>query len=205
MAFFPPEKRMGQKNFRDTLRNILNTRMPYRRHCSYHQRDSAVLVPIFKRNNEYFLIFTKRAPSVKYHQGHVSFPGGVVARHDRDFVQTALRETEEEIGILKEDVDILGPLDDSLTYVPPFVIHPYVGTVPYPYSFTMNPDEVEKIIEVPLSHLTPHADSTDDWSEVDHDRDPRFPDFYYGGETIWGTTASITANFLGILKNNRVV
>ena len=66
-------------------------------------------------------------------------------------------------------------------------------------------DEVEKIIEVPLSHLTPNADPSDDWSEVDYDRDPHFPDFFYGGETIWGTTASITANFIGILKNNKVV
>lgn len=196
---------MIQKNFRDTVRNILNTRMPYRRSCSFHQRESAVLVPIFKRNNEYFLIFTKRAASVKYHQGHLSFPGGVVAKQDRNFVQTALREAEEEIGVLKEDVEILGPLDDSLTYVPPFVIHPYVGTVPYPYSFSINPDEVEKIIEVPLRHLTPDADPADDWSGVGYDRDPRFPDFFYRGETIWGTTASITANFIGILKNNRVV
>ena len=69
----------------------------------------------------------------------------------------------------------MGPLDDSLTYVPPFVIHPYVGVIPHPYAFTVNPYEVEKIIEVPLSHLTPHADPADDWSGVDDDRDPRFP------------------------------
>jgi len=128
-----------------------------------------------------------------------------VEKQDRNFEQTALRETEEEIGVLKEDVEILGPLDDSLTYVPPFVIHPYVGVIPYPYSFKINPDEVEKIIEVPLSHFAPHANPVDDWSGVDYDRDPHFPDFFYGGETIWGTTASITANFIGILKNNKVV
>ena len=179
--------------------------MPYRRTCSYRQRESAVLIPIFKRNNEYFLVVTKRAASVKYHRRHLCFPGGVAAEEDRDFVQTALREAEEEIGVLKEDVEILGPLDDSLTYVPPFVIHPYVGAIPYPYAFTINPDEVEKIIEVPLNHLTPNADPADDWSGVDDDRDPRFPDFLCGGEIIWGTTGSITANFIGILKNNGVV
>lgn len=196
---------MVQRNFRSKVKDVLNSRMPYRRSLSHHQRESAVLVPIFKRVDEYFLIFTKRAASVKYHQGHLSFPGGLVQERDRNSEKTALREAQEEIGILEKDVEILGPLDDSLTYVPPFVIHPYVGAIPYPYSFTINTDEVERIVEVPLSHFLPHAHPADDWSGVEHVKDPSFPDFFYAGETIWGTTASITANFIGILKNNKVL
>ena len=66
-----------------------------------------------------------------------------------------MREAEEEIGLLKKDVEILGPIDDSLTFVPPFIVHPFVGLIPHPYKFNINPKEVEKIIVVPLDFFIP--------------------------------------------------
>jgi 8-oxo-dGTP pyrophosphatase MutT (NUDIX family) len=148
-------------------------------------------------NGEYHLLLTKRAPRVKYHQGHISFPGGVVDETDRSPEEAALREADEEIGLLKNDVEILGPIDDSLTFVPPFIVHPFVGFIPYPYPFNINPKEVEKTIEVPLKFFASQV-SINDSTLAEFERGIGYPEFRYHGELIWGTTASIVANFLAI-------
>ena len=181
-----------------TIKDILNNRSP--RHIqngNLHYTPAAVLVPIFMMKGEYHLLLTKRAPRVKYHQGHISFPGGVMDETDRSPEETALREAEEEIGLLKDDVEILGPIDDSLTFVPPFIVHPFVGFIPYPYPFNINPKEVEKTIEVPLKFLASQV-SKNDSTPAEFVRDIGYTEFQYHGELIWGTTASIVANFLAI-------
>ena len=109
-----------------------------------------------------------------------------------------MREAREEIGLLRDDVEILGQIDDSLTYVPPFIIHPFVGLIPHPYSLNINPEEVEKTIEVPLKFFASQV-SKDDAINGEFERAIDFPDYRYNGERIWGTTASIVANFLRIL------
>jgi hypothetical protein len=148
-------------------------------------------------NGEYHLLLTKRAARVKYHQGHISFPGGVVDETDRSPEEAALREADEEIGLLKDDVEILGPIDDSLTFVPPFIVHPFVASIPYPYPFNINPKEVEKTLEVPLNFFASQV-SKNDSPPVEFERGIGYPEFRYHGELIWGTTASIVANFLTI-------
>jgi len=148
-------------------------------------------------NDEYNLLFTKRASGVGYHRGHVSFPGGVVDETDGSSEEAALREAEEEIGLLKDDVEILGQIDDALTYSPPFVIHPFVGLIPHPYPFNINPREVEKTIEVPLKFFASQV-SKDDVTPSEFERGMDYPEYRYDGELIWGTTASIVANFLRI-------
>jgi 8-oxo-dGTP pyrophosphatase MutT (NUDIX family) len=185
-----------------TIKGILNNRSP--RHIqneNLHYTPAAVLVPIFRMNGEYHLLFTKRAQGVKYHQGHISFPGGVVDETDRSPEEAALREADEEIGLLKDDVEILGPIDNSLTFVPPFIVHPFVGLIPHPYPFTINPREVEEIIEVPLKFFASQV-SKNDSTHAELERGIGYPEFRYHGELIWGTTASIVANFLTILMRS---
>jgi 8-oxo-dGTP pyrophosphatase MutT (NUDIX family) len=187
-----------------TIKGILSNRFP--RHIQngdLHYTPAAVLVPIFKTNDEYHLLFTKRASSVKYHQGHISFPGGVVIETDRSPEEAALRETYEEIGLLKNDVEILGPIDDSLTFVPPFIVHPFVGLIPHSYTFNINPKEVEKTIEVPLRFFASQV-SKDDATPAEFERGIGYPEYRYNGELIWGTTASIVVNFLRILMSSSV-
>jgi len=113
-----------------------------------------------------------------------------------------LREAYEEIGLLKNDVEIMGPIDDSLTFVPPFIVHPFVGLIPHPYPFNINPKEVEKIIEVPLKFFASQV-SKDNVTPAEFEGDIVYPEYRYNGELIWGTTASIVANFLRILKMSR--
>jgi len=182
-----------------TIKGILNNRSPrHIRNDNLHYTPAALLVPIFKMNGEYHLLFTKRAPKVRYHQGHISFPGGVVDETDRSPEEAALREADEEIGLLKDDVEILGPIDDSLTFVPPFIVHPFVGFIPHPYPFNINPKEVEKTIEVPLKFFASQVSKTAS-TPAEFERGIGYAEFRYYGELIWGTTASIVANFITIL------
>ncbi len=187
------------QDFSETIKNILMNRSPRRiNNEDSEYTPAAVLVPVFKMDREYHLLFTKRAPRVKYHQGHMSFPGGVVDKKDQSPQEAALREAEEEIGLLKEDVAILGPIDDSMTFVPPFIVHPFVGLIPHPYPFNINPGEVEKIVAVPLMFFADQV-SKDDLGRGEFLAGRGYPEYRYQGELIWGTTASIVANFLGIL------
>ncbi len=182
-----------------TIKSILSNRFPrHIQNSDLHYTPAAVLVPIFKMDDEYHLLFTKRSSSVKYHRGHISFPGGVVIETDRNPEEAALRESYEEIGLLKNDVEILGPIDDSLTFVPPFIVHPFVGLIPHPYPFNINTREVEKTIEVPLKFFASQV-SKDDATPAEFERGIGYPEYRYKGELIWGTTASIVANFLRIL------
>ena len=88
---------------------------------------SAVLVPIYHKQGEYYILFTKRTEDVKNHKGQISFPGGVHQEEDRTLVDTALRESAEEIGLMPNDVEVLGELDDTTTVTSSFIISPFVG------------------------------------------------------------------------------
>ena len=116
------------------------------------ERKAAVLIPFFYKNDTPHLLFTKRTETVEHHKGQISFPGGMHDAGDADLLETALRETWEEMGIRTEDVTILGRTDNFLTNTH-FLVTPYVGYFPYPYAFNINPDEIAHIIEVPLDLL----------------------------------------------------
>jgi len=196
---------MDEPDFIDTMKDILERRRPRRmleRHS--HYREAAVLIPIYEKGGDYRILFTKRAPQVKYHRGHISFPGGVRDKEDRSPMETALRESYEEIGIHEKDVEILGPIDDAITFVPPFIVHPYVGRIPYPYHFSINTEEVEKIIAVPMDFFLPDNTGEDGDSFTDGG-DLYYPEYHFRGELIWGTTASIVANLISILRKRFVL
>ena len=88
---------------------------------------------------------------MRFHKGEVSFPGGMYEETDGDILNTALRECSEEIGVKRDDVEIIGRLDDVYTLTG-FVITPYVGIIPYPYEFRTNPEEVAYIIMLPYTY-----------------------------------------------------
>jgi len=145
---------------------------------------AAVLLPLYKEENEYFILFTKRSSMTKYHVGQVSFPGGAYKAGDGTLRFTALRETFEEIGVNPEDVRILGEMDDVTTVVSNYVVTPFVGGIPYPYVFTVNRNEVDELIRVPLSlFLSMNINEK----------------YHYGGHVIWGATARILNQFLKLL------
>ena len=144
------------ENLSQAIKEILNARTPKRIRDEQHlYKHAGVLVPIFKQAGEYLILFTKRTTKVEHHKGQISFPGGAVDEADASVKETALREAWEEIGLQEEDVEILGRIDDTLTVVSNFIVHPFVGLIPNPYPFMINTDEVAKLIKMPLKVFHP--------------------------------------------------
>ena len=112
-----------------------------------------MLVPLFERDGELHLLYTTRSAALAQHAGQVAFPGGRHADGDADLLATALRETEEEIGVRAADVDVLGALDPIHTFSSNFLITPFVGRIPHPYAFRPDPREVHDVFSMPLAVL----------------------------------------------------
>ena len=158
-------------------------------------RPSAVLIPVYERDGEYYIVLTKRTQNLMYHKGQISFPGGAYDKDDGDLTATALREAFEEIGVRADDVEILGNLDDQSTYTSKFIITPFVGAIPYPYKFKVSGREVEELIEAPVSALLdPSAYSP----ETRDDEGKNYPwgNYRYGKNRITGITARILKQLL---------
>jgi 8-oxo-dGTP pyrophosphatase MutT (NUDIX family) len=159
---------------------------------------SAVLVPIVDRG-EPVIAFTKRTERVSTHRGQISFPGGTVDPDDRSLLVTALRECEEEVGLSRGAVEVLGALDDTETRATQFVITPFVGLVRAPVVWRPDGEEIEKVIEVPYAALSARgAVRVEQW-ERDGVLEP-MPFFDYGDETIWGATARILTHYLELIE-----
>jgi 8-oxo-dGTP pyrophosphatase MutT (NUDIX family) len=141
----------------------------------------------------------KRTETVEQHKGQISFPGGGVEAVDASPEETALREAEEEIGLRREDVEILGRLDDAMTLTSNYIVHPFVGLVPSRYAFTLNQAEVARLIRVPLEIFHP-ANLGARRSEV-HYRGASYATegYAYDGDVIWGATARIMENFMTLV------
>jgi 8-oxo-dGTP pyrophosphatase MutT (NUDIX family) len=158
-----------------------------------------VLVPVYLLGGESHIVFTKRTEHLKHHKGEICFPGGAFILDDGDVATTALRETYEEIGVLPEDVEIIGRLDDLVT-ISDFRVTPFVGVIERsPYPFSANPFEVQTIIEVPVAHLLDKANFA--WvRRMRRGREEDVPGYVYGEHTIWGATAQVLGRLLDLLE-----
>ena len=151
-------------------------------------RDAAVLVPIVRRE-PWTVLFTRRADELSSHAGQVSFPGGRVDQDDRDLVHTALRETEEEIGVSAHQVDVAGFLETYETRTG-FLITPVVGLVHPDFELQINAQEVAEVFEVPLDYLLEPGNY--ETRSLEWQGAMRF--FYavsYQNHYIWGATAGM--------------
>ena len=158
---------------------------------------SAVLLPLFYKQGQYYLLLTKRTQEVKNHKSQISFPGGAYQEEDETLVNTALRESAEEIGLMPGDVEVLGELDDFVTQISGYIISPFVAIIPWPYHFKVNRQEIEEIIEVPISVLLDMGRLRPETRVIGEEEVTSF--FYpYQGRVIWGATARILHQFLDI-------
>ena len=164
------------------------------------RRTSAVLIPVYKKDGEYHILFIKRTNTVKTHKGQISFPGGVRDKEDKTLQDTALRESVEEIGLRAEDVKVLGELDDEISTTSNFIVTPFVGLVPYPYRFMLNKAEVDRLISVPIAALLDKDCLKSDIETIDGGIMVDSYNYYYKGNVIWGATARILNKLLGIIS-----
>jgi len=182
-----------------TIRNVLGARKKV--YLPTNGRiPSAVLIPIYCKDNDYHIVFIRRTETVSTHKGQISFPGGGRDPEDADLRQTALREAREEIGLRPEDTEVLGELDDEYTTTSNFVVTPFVGKIPWPYEFTPCIDEVAEVLTVPLGKLL-DGSARRDVVEIWHGREIPPPTYHHRDYVIWGATALILEKFIAILSN----
>jgi 8-oxo-dGTP pyrophosphatase MutT (NUDIX family) len=189
------------ENLPNLIREVLKVREPKRIHDEpYSHRHAGVLIPLLEDKGVYKILFTKRTNTVEQHKGQISFPGGSVDEEDSSLLETALRESEEEIGLLKGDVDILGRIDDTLTVASDFIVRPFVGFAPFPYDFVLNKDEVERLIIVPIEVFMNENSGNSVYSVEFEGKTYHSKAYEYNDDVIWGATARMIENLMGIIE-----
>jgi 8-oxo-dGTP pyrophosphatase MutT (NUDIX family) len=159
---------------------------------------AAVLVPLIERPEGFGVLLTTRTSDLKRHAGQVAFPGGRREPDDADMIACALRETEEEVGLPRASVEVLGLLDPYLT-ITGYEVTPVVGVLMPPLSVTPDPIEVADVFEVPLAFLMDPAN---------HRREQRdykgltraYYAMVYEQRYIWGATAGMILNLFEVLS-----
>ena len=158
---------------------------------------SAVLLPIYYKDGQYYILFIKRTEKVREHKGQIAFPGGAYEEADETLLNTALRESTEEIGLTSETIELLGVLDDTVTMTSNYTISPFVAFIPWPCQLKLDGKEVEELIEVPISALLDKGCAREETKIIDGEAVTSHV-YRYQGRVIWGATAGILKQFLDI-------
>jgi 8-oxo-dGTP pyrophosphatase MutT (NUDIX family) len=158
-----------------------------------------VLVPLFLLGEDEapHVVLTRRRDDLRRHAGEISFPGGRQDPNDADLEQTALREAEEEIGLDRTAVSLLGELQPVSTFVTGYLIHPFVGLIPAGQLWQVSPREVDAVLELPLRALREGRTRTQmERRGISFETDA----FVIDEHLIWGATARILDNLLERLQ-----
>jgi 8-oxo-dGTP pyrophosphatase MutT (NUDIX family) len=161
---------------------------------------AAVLVPLFlaSESREPSVVLTKRRADLRRHAGEISFPGGRMDAEDPDLSATALREAEEEIGLERSQVDLLGELPPTSTFVTNYVIHPFVGMIPAGVAWRLSAREVDTVLELPLETVqAARTKTTIERRGMTFETDA----YVIEDHVIWGATARIIEHLLERLSD----
>jgi len=162
-------------------------------------RPAAVLVPLVRREPGITVLLTQRTEDMPSHAGQIAFPGGRKQQEDADAKATALRETEEEVGLSRTFVQVIGAVDSYRTGTG-YEITPVVGIVTPGFTIHADPREVADVFEVPLAHFLDAQNHRID-SRMYQGRERRFYAMPYGDRYIWGATAGMLKNLHFVLTN----
>ncbi|HEX3520347.1 MAG TPA: CoA pyrophosphatase [Solirubrobacteraceae bacterium] len=161
---------------------------------------AAVLVPLFLRGEQAqpHVVLTRRRTDLRSHAGEISFPGGRRDPEDPDLVATALREAEEEIGLAREHVRLLGELQPTSTLVTGYLIHPFVGSIPEGLTWKLSAREVDAVLELPLEAIQSGRTRTQlERRGITFETDA----FVVDEHLIWGATARILEHLLQRIRD----
>jgi len=162
-------------------------------------RPAAVLVPLVRREPGITVLLTQRTEDMPSHAGQIAFPGGRKQQEDADARATALRETEEEVGLSRTFVQVIGAVDPYRTGTG-YEITPVVGIVTPGFTIHADPREVADVFEVPLAHFLDEKNHRID-SRVWQGRERRYYAMPYGERYVWGATAGMIKNLWRILSD----
>jgi 8-oxo-dGTP pyrophosphatase MutT (NUDIX family) len=159
--------------------------------------DAAVLIPIYLDGGDLHAVYTKRRDDLSKHAGEISFPGGRPDFPEEDLMTTALRESEEEIGLARHEVDVVGALPPVGTFVTGYKIHPYVGVIRPGHEWTPQPTEVETVLELALRDVREGFEMK---RLLKKGVPIKTPTYTVSGNLIWGATGRITEALLDYLE-----
>lgn len=183
----PPERLPDAAGIGRALEGALNARAP--REIAGPGRRAAVLVVLYDREREPHLLLTKRSDALPSHPGQISLPGGVIDATDRSARDAALRETEEEVGIPRAALRVVGELDDVGTASSGFIIRPFVAVLAGAMVAVPSDAEVARVMDVRVADLL-EADLA-----LPPDPAPLALRYPLAGEDVWGATARILRTF----------
>jgi len=162
-------------------------------------KPSAVLILLYPIENDIHLALMKRPTYPGVHSGQMSFPGGKKEISDGSLMETALRETEEEIGVVRSNIKIIGQLTDIFIIVSNYKVTPFVGTIDYKPDFTPDPREVEGLLNVNLSLLLNPKNQSIKKMIFGKNEIINSPYYNVQGNVVWGATAMIISELLELI------
>ena len=173
---------------------------PLQRKLTSNLKPAGVLIPIIEHADELSVLLTQRAANLKHHASQISFPGGRMESCDADIRATALRETQEEVGIEPHQVEVAGYLDPAPT-VTGYAVTPVIGLVKSDFELVIDRSEVEAVFEVPLSFLMERRNQQYSERVFEGVKVP-IVEFNYQCWRIWGATAGMLLGLRSKLLNN---
>lgn len=179
----------------ERLREILGRRPAIEIDAPHHRR-ACVLIPLIRKNGGWSILFTRRAENLAAHSGQIAFPGGA-AEGAESLEEAAVRETEEEVGIPRSAVELIGRLDDVITHSG-FLVAPFAGVIHEPLDYVMQESEVVEVFEVPVEAL---LDIRNPEVRYVPFRAKQYPAYFYHYDAyeIWGLTGRMLKAFLDLV------
>jgi 8-oxo-dGTP pyrophosphatase MutT (NUDIX family) len=163
---------------------------------------AAVLIPLIDRGDDLSVLLTLRADDLKHHAGQISFPGGRIEACDCDAIDAALRETEEEVGLRREFIEVIGVLPDHVV-ITGYRVTPVVGLVRPGFELVLDPTEVAGTFEAPLRHLLDPATHARRQHRIGNEDIETF-DLPWGSFNIWGATAGMLLTLREVLGGSAI-
>lgn len=199
---------LSEKQFSELiLKKIPLSNVTYELHLSENfglnkvETSSVLVIVYYNQMNIPVVIFTKRSSKLRKHAGEISFPGGRMSIHDNSLIDTALRETYEEIGLMVSKENVLGCLTPTNTFTTKILIFPFVVIMTSTRLGKLIPnEEVEEIIEIPLERLMKSLEIDKEHSSTNY----QMFKFEVEGHMIWGATARILKNLLEVIDNEKL-